>query len=588
MFRRHSGILAVASTVALAVAWVATAHLLIFADSKTAPPQPPADLVLTNGRIYTGIASHPWAGAIAISGEKIVGVTGDDSSANAQIKSWSGPKTRILDLHGQFAMPGFTDAHVHLAGGAFVKLQVNLDGVRSVAELQKGVRDRLHEFGPGEWIIGFGWDHTLWPVKKFPTRQDLDSISTDRPMFFGRVDGHVAVVNSLALKIAGIAAATPDPPGGEIERDPKTGEPTGMLKEGSAMGLVERHIPAYSEAQRRRVFALALDEASQFGVTSIQDNSVISLPDTDNYGWQNFLVLRQLEQNGTLNVRITEWLPFAFPIAHLEEMRREGGTTDPWLKTGALKAILDGSLGSRTAALLAPYSDDAATSGILRIKPDTLLPMAIERDRAGFQLAFHAIGDRANRIALDAFAAAEAANGPRERRDRVEHAQVIAPDDFARFASLGVIASMQPSHLLDDERWAADRIGPERIKGAYAWHTIEELGVRLAFGTDYPVESLNPLRGVYACVTRELPGGGPQGGWQPQEKLSMDDCLRAYTSGSAYAEFEEKRKGTIAPGMLADIVVFPVDITRISPRDLLTTKVAMTIAGGRIVYEQPH
>jgi len=212
--------------------------------------------------------------------------------------------------------------------------------------------------------------------------------------------------------------------------------------------------------------------------------------------------------------------------------------------------------------------------------------MAVERDRAGFQIAFHAIGDRANRIALDAFAAAEKANGSRERRDRVEHAQIVAPDDFARFALLGTIASMQPSHLLDDERWAVERLGPERIKGAYAWHTMEEHHVPLAFGTDYPVESIDPLRGIYACVTRELPGGGPPGGWQPQEKLSMNDCLRAYTVGSAYAEFEETRKGTIAPGMLADIVVFPVDITRVSARDLLSTHVAMTIVGGQIVFEQ--
>jgi hypothetical protein len=331
-----------------------------------------------------------------------------------------------------------------------------------------------------------------------------------------------------------------------------------------------------------------MDEAAQNGVTSVQDNSVMSPDDGDNYGWQNFLVLQQLKRDGKQKVRITEWLPFSFPVARLEEMRRTGGTTDPWLKTGALKALIDGSLGSRTAALLAPYSDDPSTSGILRLDPARLKQMAVERDRAGFQIAFHAIGDRANQIALDTFATAEKANGPRERRDRVEHAQIVAPSDFARFASLGVVASMQPSHVLDDERWAADRLGPERIKGAYAWHTMEQDGVHLAFGTDYPVEPINPLRGMYACITRELPDGGPPGGWQPQEKLSMDDCLRAYTGGSAYAEFEEKRKGTIAPGMLADIVVFPADITRVPPRELLTTHVAMTIAGGRIVFEQKH
>lgn len=540
-------------------------------------------MVLTNGKIYTGLASEPWATALAIRGETIVALARAD--ADAQVKPWLGPKTRVIDLHGQFAMPGFNDAHAHLAGGAYRKLEVDLSGAQSLEELQQRVRNRLKDYGPGEWIVGPGWDHTLWPVKKFPNRYDLDSISTDHPMFFQRTDGHVAVVNSRALSLAGITRATPDPPGGHIERDPQTGEPTGMLEEGSAMSLVYERIPPYSKAQRLKAFRLVMDEASQFGVTSIQDNSVMASPDGNNFGWLNFLVYGQLQREGKLKIRVTEWLPFSFPLDRLEEMRRTGGTTDPWLKTGALKALIDGSLGSRTAALLAPYSDDPATSGILRLDPATVAPMAIERDRAGFQIAFHAIGDRANRIALDTFAAVQEAGGARERRDRVEHAQIVAPGDFARFASLGVVASMQPSHLLDDERWATDRLGPERVKGAYAWHTMEQDGVHLAFGTDYPVESINPLRGIYACVTRELPAGGPAGGWQPQEKLSMDDCLRAYTAGSAFAEFEEKQKGTIAPGMLADIVVFPVDITRIPPRDLLTTQVSMTIAGGRIVYE---
>lgn len=564
------------------------------AQAGPQPLQSPADLILTSGRIYTGAPAQPWASSVAIRGEFIIAIAGAESPAGAQpesdseVKSWSGPKTRVIDLHGQFAMPGFNDAHTHLFGAGFRKLEVDLSGTKSLAELQQRVRDRLKEFGPGEWIIGPGWDHTLWPVKKFPTRQDLDLISTDHPMFLQRTDGHVAVVNSRALELAGVTRATVDPPGGHIERDPATGEPTGLLEEGSAMNLVYLYIPPYSEAQRIRAFSLVMDEASQYGVTSVQDNSVMSIPDRSNFGWQNFLVLQQLQREGKLKIRITEWLPFDFPLARIEEMRRAGGTTDLWLKTGALKSLIDGSLGSRTAAMLAPYSDDPTTSGILRIDPSQLVPMAIERDRAGFQLAFHAIGDRANRIALDAFAAARVANGPRERRDRVEHAQVVAPGDFERFASLGAVASMQPSHLLDDERWAIDRLGPDRLKGAYAWHTMEQHGVHLAFGTDYPVESINPLRGIYACVTRELPGGGPPGGWQPQEKLSMDECLRAYSAGSAYAEFEEKQKGTIATGMLADIVVFPVDITRIPPRDLLDTKVTMTIAGGRIVYQQPH
>jgi hypothetical protein len=555
---------------------------------QSSPLQSPADLVLSGGKIYTGLAAQPWASAVAIRGEFIVAIASADG--DAQIKSWLGPKTRVIDLHGQFAMPGFNDAHMHLAAGAYVKLEVDLRGTKSVEEFQQRVRARLKEFGPGEWIIAPGWDHTLWPVKKFPRRQDLDAISTEHPIFSQRVDGHVAVVNSQALKIAGVTRETPDPPGGHIERDAARGEPTGMLEEDAAMNLVYDRVPPFSEAQRRRAFALVMDEASQNGVTSIQDNSVTAADDGDNYGWQNFLVLQQLNQqlkrDGNQKIRITEWLPFTLPVSRLEEMRRAGGTSDPWLKTGALKALVDGSLGSRTAALLAPYSDDPSTSGILRLDPAGLTQMAVERDRAGFQIALHAIGDRANKIALDAFAAAANANGSRDRRDRVEHAQVVAPADFARFASLGVVASMQPSHLLTDERWAADRLGPERVKGAYAWHTMEQDGVHMAFGTDYPVEPINPLRGIYACVTRELPEGGPPGGWQPQEKLPMDDCLRAYTAGSAYAEFEEKRKGTIAPGMLADIVVFPVDITHIPLRDLLSTHPAMTIAGGRVVFEQ--
>ena len=554
--------------------------------AQPSPLQPPADLVLAAGKIYTGLAAQQWTSAVAIRGEFIVAIASEGADSDAQIKSWLGPKTRVIDLHGQFAMPGFNDAHAHLAAGAYVKLEVDLRGTKSVEEFQQRIRARLKDFGPGEWIIAPGWDHTLWPVKKFPSRQDLDAISTEHPIFCQRVDGHVAVVNSQALKIAGITRETPDPPGGHIERDPATGEPTGMLEEDAAMNLVYNRVPPFSEAQRLRAFALVMDEASQNGVTSIQDNSMMSADDGDNYGWQNFLVLQKLKSEGKQTVRIAEWLQFTLPVSRLEEMRRAGGTTDPWLKTGALKALVDGSLGSRTAALLAPYTDDPSTSGILRLEPAALMRMAVERDRAGFQIALHAIGDRGNKIALDAFAAATNANGPRDRRDRVEHAQVVAPADFARFASLGVVASMQPSHVLTDERWAADRLGSERVKGAYAWHTMELDGVHLAFGTDYPVEPINPLRGIYACVTRELPDGGPPGGWQPQEKLPMDDCLRAYTAGSAYAEFEEKRKGTIAPGMLADIVVFPVDITRIAPRELLSTRVAMTIAGGMVVFEQ--
>lgn len=531
----------------------------------------PADLALINGDIYTVDSQRPRVQAIAIRGEKIVA-----AGSNDDVRAWIGPRTRVIDLHGRFAIPGFNDAHVHLASAGMAKLTVNFEGAKSVDEFQQRIREALKNYKPGEWITGSGWDHTLWPEKRFPTRWDLDAVSKDHPMIFSRVDGHVAVANSMALKIAGVTKDTRDPSAGHIVRDSKTDEPNGMLEEDAAMSLVYRHVPPASHERRRRAIELALADAVSHGVTSIQDYST----------WQDFLIYRELKQEGKLPLRITEWLTFTEPLAKLQEERREGGTTDPWLKTGSLKAFMDGSLGSRTAAMLAPYSDEPTTSGILRMQPKELNQMSIERDKAGFQLNFHAIGDKANRVALDAFAAVRAANGPRDRRDRIEHAQVVAPEDFARFAELDVIASMQPVHLLDDQRWASARLGPERSKGAYAWNTMRKDGARLAFGTDYPVEGIDPLRGLYACVTRELPEGGPAGGWEPQEKLPLNDCISDYTTGSAYAEFEENRKGEIKPGMFADIVVYPTDITRMPPAELLRTSVDMTITGGRIVYER--
>jgi len=555
-----------------------------------------ADLILTNGDIYTGDPNRPRVQALAARGGVIVAV-----GSNDEIASLRNSKTRVIDLHGQFAMPGFNDAHVHLAGAGLAKLSVDLEGTKSLAEMQARIRARLKDFKPGEWMFGRGWDHTFWPGKTFPTRADLDVISRDHPMFFLRVDGHVAVVNSRALEIAGITRATPDPPGGKFLHDPATGEPNGMLEEDSAMDRVNKLIPPFTPDQRRRAIEMALAETSSFGVTSIQENSEAPLftlyeefvdgrsrdgkPAPSAPPTVDLPIYISLHREGTLPLRITEWLPFNAPLAQLEELRRKFGTTDAWIKTGTLKGFLDGSLGSRTAAMLAPFSDDGATSGILRADPEQLKQMAIARDSAGFQIAFHAIGDRANRLALDTFAAVAEANGARDRRDRVEHAQILALSDLPRFAALGVIASMQPCHLLDDERWAESRIGPERIKGGYAWNSLEKTGAHLAFGTDYPVESVNPLRGLYACATRELPGGGPAGGWQPQEKLPIETCIREYTSGAAYAEFEEHRKGNLAPGMFADIVVFPSDITRLTPRELINAKVAMTIVGGRIVYD---
>jgi predicted amidohydrolase YtcJ len=383
------------------------------------------------------------------------------------------------------------------------------------------------------------------------------------------------VANSVALQIAGIDKETRNPKGGVIERD-ANGEPTGMLEEDSAMRLVEQNIPDPSPEQRRRGIELVLQDVARNGITSVQDNSE----------WEDFEVYQRLKEEAKLTVRITEWLPFDAPLGELQNKRSEGGVRDPWLKTGALKGFLDGALGSRTAALLAPYSDDPSTSGILTVEPEKFRQMAIERDKAGFQIAFHAIGDKANRLALDIFESVQKANGARDRRDRVEHAQVISLDDIPRFGKLSVIASMQPCHETTDMRWAEQRVGPERSKGAYAWNSLQKTGARLAFGTDYDVEVLSPMRGLYACVTRELPDGGPIGGWQPQEKISLEDCIRAYTSGAAYAEFEEGKKGELKPGEYADFIVLSNDLTKIPASEYVKTQVLRTVVGGRTVYQK--
>ncbi len=470
-------------------------------------------------------------------------------------------------------MPGFNDAHVHLGSAGADELAVPLTGVASPEEMQKRVAVAVAQHKAGEWITGRGWDQNLWTDKRFPNRHQFDAVASKNPVILTQVTGHVAVANSLALKIAEIDKSTPNPPGGEIEHD-ALGEPTGMLKEDAAMSLVRVRIPDTAPEQLRKGIELVLQNIAKNGVTSVQDYS----------DWADFQTYLQLKEEGKLTVRITEWLPFDLPLNDLQNMRAQGGTEDPWLKTGALKAFTDGAMSSRTAAMLEPYSDDPFTSGILTNDPEKLTAMAIQRDKAGFQLAFHAIGDRANRIALDVFEAVAKSNGPRDRRDRIEHAQVVAPMDFTRFAQLQVIASMQPSHQTTDMRWAEDRIGRERIIGAYAWATMQKNGVRLAFGTDYPVEPISPFRGLYACVTRERPDGGPKKGWEPQEKISLEDCIRAYTSGAAYAEFEEGKKGELKPGEYADFVILSNDLTKVPPAQFTKTRVLRTVVGGRTVY----
>jgi len=526
-----------------------------------------------HGHIYTNDAKQPWATAMAVRDEKIFCV----GSIEHILLDCGGakPDAESYTLKGRFVMPGFNDAHTHLGGAGRDKLKLDLKGAESVEELQRRVHAAALQHKPGEWILGSGWDQTRWPDKQFPNRQELDEAAPGNPVFLVHISGRVAVANSMALKHTEISPETKSPAGGEIERD-ADGNLTGMLKEAPAMEFVEQKIPDPTTEERRRGIELVLQDLAQNGVTSAQDNS----------DWEDFLVYRQLKEEKKLTARITEWLPFTMALGELQNRRSEGGTSDPWLKTGALKLVYDGALGTRTAAMLAPYSDDPNTSGILALEPEKLKTMALERDKAGFQLAIHAIGDRANRVVLDTFESVIRVNGTRDRRDRIEHAQVVAPEDIPRFGTLHVIASMQPAHESNDLRWAEERLGPERVKGAYAWNSLEKAGATLAFGTDYDVEPISPFRGLYACVTRELPEGGPAGGWQPQEKISLGDCIRAYTSGSAYVQFEDGKKGELKVGEYADFIVLSQDITKAEPKEILKTEVLQTVVGGKTVLKK--
>jgi len=541
----------------------------VFAQSQQAVLHPTSYFL--HGRIFTNDPNHPWAEAMAIRDEKIFCI---GTISQIMLDCGGAESHDVVQLKGQFVMPGFNDAHAHLGGAGRDKLTLALNNATSVDDVLKLVETAAKNHKAGEWILGSGWDQSRWADQKYPTRLQLDQAAPSNPVYLDHVSGHIAVVNSLALKHAEIAADTPNPPGGEIGRF-ADGEPDGLLKE-RATELVTQRIPDPSDEDRKKGIELVFAELARNGVTSVQDFSA----------WEDFLAYTDLKQAKKLTVRITEWLPFGLSTDDLQNMRAQGGTTDPWLRTGALKGFMDGALGTHTAALLAPYSDDPSTSGMLTVDPEKLKAMAIERDRLGFQLAFHAIGDKANRVALDTFESLLRVNPPRDRRDRIEHAQVVAPEDIRRFGELHIIASMQPSHETNDMRWAEQRLGPERSKGAYAWKSLQSAGARLAFGTDYDVEPINPFRGLYACATREAVDGGPPGGWIPQEKLPLADCISAYTSGSAYAEFMEGKKGELKVGEFADFLILSQDLTKASPRDILKTEVLRTVVGGKTVYQK--
>jgi predicted amidohydrolase YtcJ len=611
--------------------WMTWAHCFAqFLSTAAAQPSAAPDAIFLNAVIYTG---EGFSGdeprtvlAMAIGGGKILAI-----GTNEEIRRLSGPKTRIHNVDtahsGVFLFPGFNDAHLHLGAAANNFMNLDLTGVASLAEMLAKIGSYGRGLPPGHWISGGNWDHTLWPGKILPTRQDLDRVTAGHPAFLSRIDGHIAIANTAALEAAGITGKTVPPEGGAIDLD-ANGEPTGILRE-SAQQLVEKMIPAPSHEERRRGLELAIADAVSHGITSVQDFS----------DWEDFLIYEEMEKEGKLDVRITEWLPFKEPLAEEERQRAHHPASDPMLHTGFLKGFMDGSLGSRTAALKAPYADDRGNTGLPQYTQNELNEMAVERARAGFQLGFHAIGDKAVEMALDAIEQAEisvklaedrkragnagsgpcrpagqpyaiwdekipcgssgeadgagageqpgvirpppgmADNGP---RDRIEHAQVVDPADIPRFARLGVIASMQPCHLLTDMNWAESRLGAQRAAYSYAWKAFLDAGVRLAFGTDYPVEPVSPYRGLYAAVTRRNEAGTKT--YFEQNKITRGQALYAYTQGSAFAEFAEQSKGKLVAGYDADFILVDRDLFRVAAPALLGTKVLQTWLGGEQVY----
>jgi predicted amidohydrolase YtcJ len=521
-----------------------------------------ADLVVVNARVYTADPARPKASALAVRAGRILAV-GDDVSA------YAGAGTRRIDAHGATLIPGFIDSHGHMAGlGAGMEM-LDLRRESSVAHIAELVRKEAAGRKPGEWILGRSWDQTLWGGV-FPTQEPLSQASPDHPVYLTRVDGHAAWVNRRALELAGITASTPDPPGGKILRT-SSGEPTGVLID-RAEALVSRRIPPASAEQIRRRLERAAQECARLGITTVHDAGI---------GPQEIAAYRTLIHEGKLPIRVYGMI--GGPGALWDEYLKRGPEIGERLTIRSIKLLADGALGSRGAALLTPYSDDPGNTGLLILNREQIERVARQALEHGFQVNTHAIGDRANRVVLQAYGAV--LQGKNDHRFRIEHAQVIAPEDFALFAQYSVLASMQATHATSDLRWAEARLGPERVKGAYAWRRLLSLGVLVPNGSDFPVEEPNPLRGFHAAVTRQDDSGNPKGGWFPDQRMTREEALQSWTLTGAYAAFEEKTKGSLTPGKLADFVMLSGDIMQEPADQLLKTRVRMTVVDGKVVYE---
>lgn len=545
---------------------------LFIAAATSCSEAPVADLVLLNGKLVTVDKSMPGASAVAVAGNRILAV-GTDNEIRRHIKDGA---TRVIDLKGRTALPGFNDSHAHIISVGSALEKVDLSGVDSFEEFARRVKERVAVSKPGEWIEGRGWDQSLLPGLAWPTRQLIDSISPENPVVLSRTDSHSRLVNSVVLKMSGITKETPDPEGGQILRDPSTGEPTGVLKE-NAMGLMrgpDSPADGGREAGRRHL-RLALEAARRFGVTSLT-----------HFNGEDELFEEALAA-GELTCRINLGQALTADPEKLAEYRalRDKRRDNLNLRFGPLKAFIDGTLGSSTAAMLEPFSDDSASCGTVVTPVEEMERMILAADRDSFQVAIHAIGDRGSRIVLDAVEKAQAANGRRDARHRVEHASVLSPEDIPRFAALGVVASEQPSFCSSDMHFATGRLGPERCRFTYAWRSLLEANALMSFGTDSPIESLDPLQGLFAAVTRKDRSGNPPEGWFPEQKIMLEQAVEAYTLGSARAEFMENEKGSLTAGKLADIVVLNGDLFSTPPDSIMQLKVDYTVFDGKVIYE---
>lgn len=541
--------------------------LMIAGGNFTSAQNLTADLVLINANVRTMDSKQPLAQSVAILGNKIIAV-----GTNADTKPLVGKNTRVIDAQGKLVIPGFNDAHVHFLEGGYQLSSVDLRDAKTPQEFVERIKNFAAKLPKGRWILGGKWDHENWTPSNLPTREMIDAATPDNPVFIDRLDGHMALANSLALKMAGVDKNTKDVEGGEIVRD-GAGNPTGILKD-AAMNYVTKVIPEFSFAERLEAAEAATNYAASLGVTSAQDMSA----------GVDAAVYQELERQGKLKTRIYG----CSQLSEWERMARAGvrrAFGDSMIRIGCLKGYSDGSLGSTTAWLFEPYLDAPNSTGLAADEVPKMYENVKNADNAGLQVNIHAIGDKANDTVLSLYERIASENGAKDRRFRIEHAQHLRMEDIKRFGSGKVVASMQPFHIIDDGRWAWKRLDEKRLKGTYAFRTLLDSNAVLAFGSDSPVAPLNPLLGVYAAVTRRTLDDKNPNGWIPEQKISVEEAIRAFTVGSAYAEFQENVKGTLSPGKLADFIILSEDIFSINPNDIGKTKVLTTVVDGKVVFE---